>query len=55
MTTDRPYRKGLSIQTALDELQKMIGTQFDGNVVAAFIRAYQAGDLSLTIEARPTS
>jgi putative nucleotidyltransferase with HDIG domain len=55
MTTDRPYRKGLSVQTALDELQKMIGTQFDGNVVAAFIRAYQAGDLSLTIEARPTS
>jgi len=55
MTTDRPYRKGLSVQTALDELQKMIGTQFDGNVVAAFVRAYEAGDLSLTIETRPTS
>ena len=55
MTTDRPYRKGLSIQTALGELQKMAGTQFDGKVVEAFVRAYQAGDLSLTIEARPTS
>ncbi|OGV98941.1 MAG: phosphohydrolase [Nitrospinae bacterium RIFCSPLOWO2_12_39_15] len=45
MTTDRPYRKALSIQTALDELQKMAGTQFDGKVVEAFIRAYQSGDL----------
>ena len=55
MTTDRPYRKGLSVQTALDELQKMAGTQFDGNVIEAFVRAYQAGDLNVTIERRPTS
>jgi putative nucleotidyltransferase with HDIG domain len=55
MTTDRPYRKGLSVQAALDEIQKMAGTQFDGNVVEAFVRAYQAGDLDMTIAHRPTS
>lgn len=55
MTTDRPYRKGLPIQTALDELQKMAGTQFDEKVVEAFIRAYQAGELHETLITRPSS
>ena len=55
MTTDRPYRKGLPIQTALDELRKMSGTQFDGNVVEAFHRAYEAGDFNETLSVRPTS
>lgn len=54
MTTDRPYRKGLPIQTALDELQKMSGTQFDGKVVEAFLHAYQAGELSETLAIRPS-
>jgi HD-GYP domain-containing protein (c-di-GMP phosphodiesterase class II) len=39
----------------LDELQKMAGTQFDGNIVEAFVRAYQAGDIDMTIAHRPTS
>jgi HD-GYP domain-containing protein (c-di-GMP phosphodiesterase class II) len=55
MTTDRPYRKGLPIQAALDELQKMSGTQFDGTVVEAFFRSYEAGDLNETLIHRPTS
>ncbi len=38
MTTDRPYRKGLSVETALGELKKHSGTQFDGGVVEAFFR-----------------
>ncbi|MDI6890811.1 MAG: HD-GYP domain-containing protein [Thermodesulfovibrionales bacterium] len=38
MTTDRPYRKALSFGTAFEELRKNIGTQFDGEVVEAFIR-----------------
>jgi HD-GYP domain-containing protein (c-di-GMP phosphodiesterase class II) len=55
MTTDRPYRKALSIQTALDELHKMSGTQFDGKVVEAFVKAYEAGELNDTLVGRPTS
>lgn len=38
MTTDRPYRKALSMQTAIDELKKFSGKQFDGDVASHFIR-----------------
>jgi HD-GYP domain-containing protein (c-di-GMP phosphodiesterase class II) len=41
MTTDRPYRKGLSVETALGELKKHSGTQFDGGVVEAFFRTVE--------------
>jgi ribonuclease P protein subunit RPR2 len=37
MTTDRPYRKALPLAHALGELQRMAGTQFDPDVVTAFI------------------
>ncbi|MCX8042916.1 MAG: response regulator [Desulfobacterota bacterium] len=36
MTTDRPYRKSLSVQTALKELQCK-NDQFDKNIVAVFM------------------
>jgi len=38
MTSDRPYRKGLSIEVTIDELIKCSGTQFDPMVVGTFIR-----------------
>ena len=38
MTTDRPYRKARPIQTALDEIKKCSGTQFDPKVVNAFLK-----------------
>jgi putative nucleotidyltransferase with HDIG domain len=38
MTTDRPYRKALSLEIALGELQKNSGTQFDPKVVKTFLR-----------------
>jgi HD-GYP domain-containing protein (c-di-GMP phosphodiesterase class II) len=37
MTTNRPYRKALPLQTALDELNDNRGTQFDPDVVDALI------------------
>lgn len=37
ITTDRVYRKGLSIETALEELVRNKGTMFNPNVVDAFI------------------
>ncbi len=39
MTTDRPYRRALSQETAIAELERHKGTQFDPNVVDAFARA----------------
>jgi HD-GYP domain-containing protein (c-di-GMP phosphodiesterase class II) len=37
MTTDRPYRAALEIERAVDELTKMAGTQFDPDVIEAFV------------------
>ncbi|MBF0518418.1 MAG: HD domain-containing protein [Nitrospirae bacterium] len=39
MTSDRPYRKGLPFEVALSEVKKCSGTQFDADVVEAFIKA----------------
>ncbi|OIQ75097.1 cyclic di-GMP phosphodiesterase response regulator RpfG [mine drainage metagenome] len=36
MTSNRPYRDGLSIEVAFDELRKYSGSQFDPKVVDAF-------------------
>jgi HD-GYP domain-containing protein (c-di-GMP phosphodiesterase class II) len=47
MTTDRPYRKALRKERAVEELEKYSGTQFDSKVVEAFIQAYQKGEVSL--------
>jgi HD-GYP domain-containing protein (c-di-GMP phosphodiesterase class II) len=41
MTTDRPYRKGLSFETAFAELRRGAGEQFDPAVVEAFFKALQ--------------
>lgn len=37
MTSDRPYRKGLSFETAKAEISRQSGTQFDPVAVEAFI------------------
>jgi HD-GYP domain-containing protein (c-di-GMP phosphodiesterase class II) len=39
MTTDRPYRKALSFEAAVEEIRRNSGSQFDANVVEAFLRA----------------
>ena len=36
MTTDRPYRRGMSHQEAMSILQRYAGTQFDPQVVKVF-------------------
>lgn len=38
MISDRPYRKALSFQYAMDEIRRCAGKQFDGRIVDAFIR-----------------
>ena len=39
MTTDRPYRKGLDWDIALEEIRGNIGTQFDPAMADAFLKA----------------
>lgn len=43
MTSDRVYRPRLSDETALAELRKHSGTQFDSKMVKAFLAAYEKG------------
>lgn len=38
MTNDRPYRKSLSPQQAIEEIQRNVGRQFDSSLVKAFIQ-----------------
>ena len=37
MTSDRPYRKGTTFEKAVDEIQRCAGSQFDPEVVRAFL------------------
>ena len=37
MTSDRPYRKAMSVEEAIVELRKNSGAQFSAEVVDAFI------------------
>jgi hypothetical protein len=39
MTTDRPYRKRLSVEVVLAELQKCKGTQFDADLIDVVVRS----------------
>lgn len=45
MTTDRPYRKALSKEIAIKELRRCSGSQLDQEVVEAFIKAYEKGEI----------
>jgi hypothetical protein len=41
MTSDRPYRRALPWEAARDEIVRHSGTQFDPQVVEAFLEAYE--------------
>jgi putative nucleotidyltransferase with HDIG domain len=38
MTSDRPYRRGLTFQASVEEVRRYSGTQFDPKVVEVFVR-----------------
>lgn len=50
MTSDRPYRKALSIAHARAELQRCSGNQYDPRVVAAFLHMLDAQEQAQTDE-----
>jgi HD-GYP domain-containing protein (c-di-GMP phosphodiesterase class II) len=43
MTTDRPYRRALDVDVALQELRDNAGTQFDPRVVDALVKVVEDG------------
>jgi HD-GYP domain-containing protein (c-di-GMP phosphodiesterase class II) len=47
MTTDRPYRRALSTDAALQELRNNSGTQFDPRVVEALVKVVEEGRATL--------
>jgi response regulator RpfG family c-di-GMP phosphodiesterase len=47
MTSQRPYRSGLTIEAARAELRRCAGTQYDPRVVEAFEQAVRAGEIAL--------
>ncbi len=48
MTSDRPYRPdGMSIEAALAELVRCSGSQFDPTIVAAMVKGFESGRITL--------
>jgi two-component system cell cycle response regulator len=53
MTSDRPYRRAMSSEAALEELRRAAGTQFDPAVVAVFAEVLRpAGAVVASVAAR---
>ncbi len=55
MVSDRPYRNGMPIQDALNELCRCAGTQFDPDLVQLFCDVVQEGSLFSAPEATEIS
>jgi hypothetical protein len=51
MTTDRPYRAGLTQEAALLEIERHAGTQFHPTVAKAFVAVQRGGDPAAVLSA----
>jgi putative nucleotidyltransferase with HDIG domain len=49
MTSDRPYRKAMSLREAFMELERNAGKQFDSDFVKVFVGEYQKKSSSLSV------
>jgi putative nucleotidyltransferase with HDIG domain len=47
ITTDRPYRKAADWKTAAEEIKRCSGKEYDPAIVGAFLRACEAGDITI--------
>jgi HD-GYP domain-containing protein (c-di-GMP phosphodiesterase class II) len=55
MTTDRPYRAGLSHEAALEEIERNTGTQFHPVVAKAFVAVQRGADPDTVLSAEELS
>ena len=46
MTSSRPYRKALTLDAALEEVERCAGSQFDPEIADAFLEAWRAGEIA---------
>ncbi len=47
ITTDRPYRKAADWKTAVDEIKRCSGKEYDPMLVQAFMKACEAGAITI--------
>ena len=47
MTSDRPYRRALPVEAAVEEIDRCTGSQFDPVVARVFVAAWLEGEISL--------
>jgi HD-GYP domain-containing protein (c-di-GMP phosphodiesterase class II) len=52
MTSDRPYRAALAPERAAEEVERCAGTQFDPDVAAMFLAAWESGAFGVTAALR---
>lgn len=55
MTSDRPYRKGLSIDKVIEQFEKHKGSQFDMDVANLAIKMIKKSEFPLIVETDPTT
>ena len=55
MTSDRPYRKGLSIDKVIEQYEKHKGSQFDVDVANLVIKMIKKSEFPLIVETDPTT
>jgi HD-GYP domain-containing protein (c-di-GMP phosphodiesterase class II) len=53
MTTDRPYRAGLTVEQATSQMLEKAGSQFAAEVVEVFVRGLRNGDIALVKNKAP--
>jgi putative nucleotidyltransferase with HDIG domain len=55
MTSDRPYRKGLPVETVVEQFQKFRGEQFDREIADLLLELIERNEFPLIVENDPTT
>jgi putative nucleotidyltransferase with HDIG domain len=53
MTTDRPYRAGLTLEQAIGQMTEKAGTQFAAEIVEVFVKGLEAGNIPVVQNRSP--